>query len=66
MGAPFRDITLYTPTPFKVGTHEFIEEVSLINFVSDLYVQNMNGYKPPKTSRITIQPAYYEIWDRTW
>lgn len=26
----------------------------------------MNGYKPPKTSRITIQPAYHEIWNRTW
>jgi hypothetical protein len=26
----------------------------------------MNGYKPPKTSRITIQPAYHDIWNRTW
>ena len=66
MGAPFSDITLYTPTPYKVGTPEFIDEISLINFVSDLYVQNMNGYKPPKTSRITIQPAYHDIWNRTW
>lgn len=66
MGAPFSDITLYTPTPYTVGTPEYIEETSLINFVSDLYVQNMNGYKPPKTSRITIQPAYHEIWNRTW
>ncbi len=65
MGAPFTDITLYCPTPFKVGTPEFKEEVSLINFVSDFYVQNMNGYKPPKTSRITIQPAYHEIWKKT-
>lgn len=66
MGAPFRDITLYTPTPYTTGTSEYIEERSLINFVSDLYVQNMNGYKPPKTSRITIEPAYHGIWDRTW
>ena len=26
----------------------------------------MKGYKPPKTSRITIQPAYHDIWNRTW
>ncbi|MGB4844306.1 MAG: hypothetical protein WBP16_07565 [Ferruginibacter sp.] len=66
MGAPFSDITLYTPIPYSVGTPEYIEDVSLQNFVSNLYVQNMNGYKPPKTSRITIHPAYHEIWNRTW
>ena len=66
MGTPFSDITLYTPTPHKVGTREFIEEVSLQNFVSDLYVQKMNGYKPPNTTRITIQPAFHDIWNRTW
>lgn len=66
MGAPFSDITLYIPTPYTVGTPEYWQETSLINFVSDLYVQNMNGYKPPKTSRITIQPAYHDVWDRTW
>ena len=66
MGARFSDITLYTPTPHKVGTPEYIEDTSLVNFVSDLYVQKMYGYKPPKTSRITIQPAYHEIWNRTW
>jgi hypothetical protein len=66
MGAPFRDITLYNPTPFEVGTPEFIEEAALVNFVCDLYVQNMNGYKPPNTTRITIQPAYHDVWNRTW
>ena len=66
MGAPFSDITIYSPTPYTVGTAEYWEETSLINFVSDFYVQNMNGYKPPKTSRITIQPAYHDIWNRTW
>lgn len=66
MRAPLSDITLYTPTPHKVGTPEYIEDTSLTNFVSDLYVQKMYGYKPPKTSRITIQPAYHGIWDRTW
>jgi hypothetical protein len=66
MGAPFSDITLYTPTINTVGTPEYIEQVSLQNFVSDLYVQNLNGYKPPKTTRITIQPAFHNIWDRSW
>jgi hypothetical protein len=66
MGAPFSDITLYTPTPHKVGTPEYIEETLIQNYVSDLYVQKMYGYKPPKTSRITIQPAYHDIWNRTW
>ena len=66
MGFPFRDITLYAPTPFTVGTPEYYEEISLQHHVSDLYVKNMDGYKPPKTSRITIQPAFYGIWDKTW
>ncbi len=66
MGARFSDITLYTPTSNSVGTPEHIEQVSLQNFVSDLYVQNMNGYKPPKTTRINIQPAFHGIWNRSW
>lgn len=66
MEAPFSDITIYSPTCYIVGTPEYWEETSLINFVSDFYVQNMNGYKPPKTSRIAIQPAYHDIWNRTW
>ena len=66
MGAPFSDITLYLPTPHIVGTSGYDEELAIENFVSDLYVRKMNGYKPPKTSRITIQPAFHEIWKRTW
>jgi len=66
MGAPFSDITLYTPTPHTVGTPEYWEDTSLTHFVSDLYVQKMYGYKPPKTSRITIEPHYHDIWNRTW
>ncbi|MFT3934514.1 MAG: hypothetical protein QM726_12905 [Chitinophagaceae bacterium] len=66
MGRPFSDITLYSPTPHTVGTPEYWEDTSLKNFISDLYVQRMNGYKPPKTTRITIQPAFYNIWNRTW
>jgi len=66
MGAPFSDITLYTPTPYAVGTLEYVEETSLKNFVSDLYVQKMNGYKPTNATRVTLQPAYHNIWNRTW
>ena len=66
MGVPFSDITLYLTTPHKVGTKEYYDQVSLENFISDLYVQKMNGYKPPKTSRINLQPAFHTIWNRTW
>ncbi|MGN6165356.1 MAG: hypothetical protein ACTHOF_12525 [Flavisolibacter sp.] len=66
MGATFSDITLYTPTPYKNNTPEYWEETSLKNFVCDLYVQKMHGYKPPQATRVTLQPAYYNIWDRTW
>jgi hypothetical protein len=66
MGAPFSDITLYTPTPYQKDSPEYWEDTSLQNYVSDLYVQKMNGYKPPKTTRISIEPAYHNIWKRTW
>lgn len=66
MGRAFSDITLYTPTSHKPDTPEYWEETSLINFISDLYVQKMYNYKPPKTTRITIQPAFYDVWNRTW
>jgi hypothetical protein len=66
MGAPFSDITLYAPTPHAVGTSGYWEDTSLKNFISDLYVQRMDGYKPPKTTRITIEPSFHKIWNRTW
>jgi len=66
MAAPFSDISLYLPTPHTVGTPEYNEELAIENYVSDLYVRKMNGYKPPKTSRITIQPAFHDTWNRTW
>lgn len=66
MGTPFTDITLYAPTAHKVGTPEYWEDVALQNFVSDLYLQKMHGYKPPKTSRVSIQPEYYNKWERPW
>lgn len=66
MGRPFSDITLYAQTPNLVGTKEYIEDISLQNYVCDLYGVSMHGYKPPNTTRICIQTAYYNIWDRTW
>ncbi len=66
MGRPFGDITLYIPTPYSNESPEYWEERSLYNFISDLYVRKMNGYKPPKATRVCIQPAYFGIWDRTW
>ncbi|HVU99314.1 MAG TPA: hypothetical protein VHE34_29030 [Puia sp.] len=66
MGRPFSDITLYIPSPHANGTPESRAETGLFNFVSDLYVQHMKGYKPPRATRVTIQPAYYGVWDRCW
>jgi hypothetical protein len=62
MGTPFSDISLYTPIPHEVGTPEYWEVTSLENFVSDLYVNKMNGYKPTGATRITIQPSFHGIW----
>lgn len=66
MGARFSDITLYTQTEHKNDSPEYWEDIKLSNYISDLYVQKMYGYKPPKITRITIQPAYHGIWNRTW
>jgi len=46
MGRPFSDITLYVPSPHANGTPESRAETGLFNFVSDLYVQHMNGSSP--------------------
>lgn len=66
MGAPFSDITLYIPTVLSSGTAEYVEERSLLNYISDLYVQKMYGYKPPKTSRICVQPDFHGKWKKPW
>jgi hypothetical protein len=66
MGRPFSDITLYTQTSHSVGTPEYYEETSLQNYVSDLYVRCMNGYKPPNTTRVCIQSGFYKIWEHSW
>jgi hypothetical protein len=66
VGFPFTDITLYATTGYMVGTPEFIAETAVRNYICDLYLQKMNGYKPPKTSRISIQPDYHGRWERPW
>jgi hypothetical protein len=66
MGRSFGDITLYIPTPYSNETPQYLEETSIHNFVSDLYVRKMHGYKPPNATRICIQPGYFGIWNHTW
>lgn len=66
MGRPFEDITLYVPTPYARDNPKYWEETSLHNYMGDLYVRKMKGYKPPNAARVTIQPAYFGIWQHTW
>ena len=66
MGTPFSDITLYAPTPHTVGSNQYIEETALKNYICDLYGICMHGYKPPNTTRVSIQPSFYNIWAKTW
>lgn len=66
MGRPFGDITLYIPTPYSNESPQYWEETSLHNFISDLYVKKLGGYKPPNATRVTIQPEYFGIWEHSW
>ena len=66
MGAAFSDITIYAQSLFAEGTAEFAKDGALKNYISDLYTQKMNGYKPPGITRITIHPGYHGDWNRTW
>jgi len=50
MSRSIHDITLYYP-PHQEGDKLFTQRQ---NLVSDLYVQYLNRYKPPKTSRISV------------
>jgi len=51
MSQRLTDITLY-----YFGEHDIAKRFAMKqNVVSDLYVQYLNGYKPPKTSRISVQ-----------
>ena len=42
------EITLYTATPYEPGTPGCAGQTSRENFVCELYMLKMNGYKPPK------------------
>ena len=66
MGTPFSDIALHLPSAHSYDSPEYMEEIALNNYISDLYVVNMKGYKPPNTTRVNIQPYYHRIWNRTW
>src|SRR3954463_16326363 len=66
MSTPFSDITLYAETQYANYTPEYLEESALQNYISDLYISKMHGYKPPNTTRVSINPSYYKIWNRTW
>lgn len=66
MGKSFKDITLYCTTPYQAGTVEYLKEVSLYNYISDLYVVCMHGYKPPNVTRVSIEAETPKKWDRTW
>ena len=66
MSTPFSDITLYAETRYKNDSPEYWEERALQNYISDLYISKMHGYKPPNTTRVSINPAYHKIWNRTW
>ena len=46
---------LYDITLYYKGSGEIAKEFAMKqNLVSDLYVQYLNGYKPPKTTRISV------------
>jgi len=66
MGASFSDISLYVDTGYSREDPLYWSNVYLMNYVSDLYVRCMDGYKPPRATRITIQPAFYGKWDAPW
>ncbi len=66
MSTPFSDITLYTETRYSNDTAEYREETGLQNYVSDLYISKMYGYKLPNTTRVSIAPEFHKIWNRTW
>lgn len=55
MARRFLDLKLWAKTPYEEGSAEFWADVSLYNYVCDLYVQKMNGFRPPKTLQILLQ-----------
>jgi hypothetical protein len=63
MGAPLNDITIYyNGHTIKDGTKD-CEFRRLVNYITDFYHDSLNGYKPLKTSRITIQLGPERIFE---
>ena len=54
MGRPLSDITIYYYGHLIKKTPEGSEFKKTVNFISDFYHNFLEGYKPPKTSRITL------------
>jgi hypothetical protein len=54
MGRPLSDITIYYHGTLIKNTPEDSEFKKTINYISDFYHNSLEGYKPPKTSRITL------------
>jgi len=54
MGRPLSDITIYYHGTVLKKTSEDLEFRKTVNYISDFYHNFLNGYKPPKTSRITL------------
>ena len=55
MGHPLDDITIYYYGRKKIQPLEEIKIQRKLNYISDYYHTNLNGYKPPKTSRICLE-----------
>lgn len=66
MTTPFNDITLYLETAYPPHSPEYWEEISLQNYISDLYIRKMHGYKPPNVTRVSMDAFNYKVWNRPW
>jgi hypothetical protein len=62
MGRPLSDITIYYHGTLIKNTPEGSEFKKTINFISDFYHNFLEGYKPPKTSRITLHVDQLLVW----
>lgn len=66
MATSFNDISLYLETAHPTHSSEYWEETSLQNYISDLYVRKIHGYKPPNVTRVTMDASHYKEWGRPW
>lgn len=66
MDKGLKDITLYCTTHYQAGTDEYIKEIALYNYISDLYIVCLRGYKPPGVTCISIEAKTPKKWDRSY